>query len=209
MAKTFLLLALLLVLALGGFLLLSRISIVPDRGDSPGGFAPVACTADAKICDDGTAVGRDPLNGCEFHACPDGATGGTDREAPTFCTKELRSCPEGDGVGRDSDRHCAFAPCAGEGTVAGDVTLEKSCGYDRVFDKPCPTEPYDGALSLSPSAGGTIVWVEVYGGAFHATLPAGTYEVSTGRALPRCDGSFTVRAGEATDFSVVCQGSYR
>lgn len=30
----------------------------------------VACTMDAKICPDGTAVGRDPKLGCEFPACP-------------------------------------------------------------------------------------------------------------------------------------------
>jgi putative hemolysin len=32
----------------------------------------VACTQDAKICPDGTAVGRVPP-GCEFAACPDGS----------------------------------------------------------------------------------------------------------------------------------------
>jgi hypothetical protein len=29
-----------------------------------------ACTGDAKVCDDGTAVGRDHDNNCEFFACP-------------------------------------------------------------------------------------------------------------------------------------------
>lgn len=28
------------------------------------------CTADVKICDDGTAVGRDSMNKCEFRSCP-------------------------------------------------------------------------------------------------------------------------------------------
>jgi len=31
---------------------------------------PEACTADAKVCEDGTAVGRDPSNNCEFYPCP-------------------------------------------------------------------------------------------------------------------------------------------
>ncbi len=31
------------------------------------------CTEDAKVCPDGTSVGRDPENNCEFFACPDQA----------------------------------------------------------------------------------------------------------------------------------------
>jgi hypothetical protein len=30
----------------------------------------IACTQDAKICPDGTGVGRDPTNNCEFKPCP-------------------------------------------------------------------------------------------------------------------------------------------
>jgi hypothetical protein len=30
----------------------------------------VVCTLDAQICPDGTAVGRDPANGCTFFPCP-------------------------------------------------------------------------------------------------------------------------------------------
>jgi hypothetical protein len=32
---------------------------------------PKACTMDAKLCPDGSAVGRDPDNNCEFPACPE------------------------------------------------------------------------------------------------------------------------------------------
>lgn len=32
---------------------------------------PIACTEEAKICSDGTAVSRDGNNNCEFSACPD------------------------------------------------------------------------------------------------------------------------------------------
>jgi hypothetical protein len=32
---------------------------------------PIACTADAKICPDGSGVGRDPENDCEFFPCPE------------------------------------------------------------------------------------------------------------------------------------------
>ena len=47
---------------------------------------PIACTLDAKICPDGTAVGRVPPN-CEFAACPETkCTDGETREA---------ACPDG------------------------------------------------------------------------------------------------------------------
>jgi hypothetical protein len=32
---------------------------------------PNDCTADAMVCADGTAVGRDGNNNCEFHPCPE------------------------------------------------------------------------------------------------------------------------------------------
>ncbi len=37
-------------------------------GDEP----PVACTMEAKLCPDGSAVGRNAGNNCEFDPCPDG-----------------------------------------------------------------------------------------------------------------------------------------
>lgn len=34
---------------------------------------PVFCTADAKLCPDGSYVGRDSANNCEFFECPNGS----------------------------------------------------------------------------------------------------------------------------------------
>ena len=73
MFKTpFLLLGLLLVawmLFMAGYTLGQRQSVqnsvVPEPGDDM-----VICTMDAKICPDGTAVGRTGPN-CEFAPCPD------------------------------------------------------------------------------------------------------------------------------------------
>jgi hypothetical protein len=42
-------------------------SIIASTSPAP---SIIACTADAKICPDGSSVGRDPLNGCQFKACP-------------------------------------------------------------------------------------------------------------------------------------------
>ncbi len=71
---------------------------------------PLACTEDAKLCPDGTAVGRDPNNNCEFFECsdekpipvePDGGIGTTNpyvryvSSSPEECRTVLFQCIEG------------------------------------------------------------------------------------------------------------------
>src|SRR3989344_4192692 len=42
--------------------------------NTPGSTSSVnVCTKDARICEDGTVVSRNPANNCEFNACPDGS----------------------------------------------------------------------------------------------------------------------------------------
>lgn len=38
--------------------------------------ADTACTMEARMCADGTSVGRNPANGCAFDDCPSGTSGG-------------------------------------------------------------------------------------------------------------------------------------
>ena len=67
---------------------------------------PQACTMEAKVCPDGSAVGRTGPN-CEFAPCPGG------EEPPAVaCTKEAKVCPDGSAVGRTGPE-CEFAPCPG------------------------------------------------------------------------------------------------
>ena len=42
-------------------------SQTPAKTPSP---SPVGCRDDAKVCPDGSTVGRDPNNNCEFPECP-------------------------------------------------------------------------------------------------------------------------------------------
>ena len=70
---------------------------------------PVACTMDAKVCPDGSAVGRQGPN-CEFAPCPGETPEGED---PVACTKDAKVCPDGSAVGREGP-NCEFAPCPGE-----------------------------------------------------------------------------------------------
>ncbi len=76
---------------------------------------PVACTADAKLCPDGSYVGREGPN-CEFAACPG--------EQPNpGCTEEAKICPDGTTVVREGP-NCAFAPCpTGPPVPADDSTI--------------------------------------------------------------------------------------
>ncbi len=62
---------------------------------------PVACTADAKICPDGSAVGRNPENNCEFDPCPsfqfcDAATRCETGDCYKFPSMERPMCWQGD-----------------------------------------------------------------------------------------------------------------
>jgi hypothetical protein len=57
-------------------------NLIENRTDVDGGGTDVGngqtfCTMDARICSDGSAVGRDPNNGCAFYPCPDEGNGET------------------------------------------------------------------------------------------------------------------------------------
>ncbi len=60
---------LLLALALGG---LAAACTPKKQTTSPEQAGPVACTKDAMVCPDGSAVGRTGAN-CEFAPCPEAA----------------------------------------------------------------------------------------------------------------------------------------
>ena len=84
----------------------------------------VACTSEAKICPDGSAVGRTGPD-CEFAACPQG------------CSKEAKTCPDGSVVGRQGPK-CEFAACPPANyTLYGKVTIGPLCPLapcSRIFD---------------------------------------------------------------------------
>ncbi len=86
----------------------------PDNGITfPGG---TACPEDAKICPDGSAVGRSGPD-CEFDPCSDPIGDIPDKSVPLpgqsrMCTMEAKQCPDGSYVGRTGP-NCEFAPCPG------------------------------------------------------------------------------------------------
>lgn len=78
--------------------------------------AQVGCTEEAKICPDGSAVGRVGPS-CDFAPCPEDPSASTPSHPviapPVVCTKDAKICPDGSTVGRVGP-DCAFAPCPGE-----------------------------------------------------------------------------------------------
>jgi outer membrane protein OmpA-like peptidoglycan-associated protein len=79
------------------------------------GAAVVGCTKDAKICADGSAVGR-VAPSCEFAPCPEDAAGGTPPAEGVVCTQDVKECADGTFVSRQGPQ-CEFAPCPGEGAA--------------------------------------------------------------------------------------------
>lgn len=86
--------------------------------ESADSTSPIACTMDAKMCPDGTYVGRIPPN-CDFEVCPmveaalPGPQNGQAAEDSVVCPADAKICPDGSGVGRVGP-NCEFAPCRGE-----------------------------------------------------------------------------------------------
>jgi hypothetical protein len=75
----------------------------PQNSGQPPNGGP-ACTTEAKMCPDGSGVGRTGPN-CEYAPCPSG------QEAPQqACTREAKVCPDGSAVGRTGP-NCEFSPC--------------------------------------------------------------------------------------------------
>jgi hypothetical protein len=88
---------------------------------------PVACTEDARLCSDGSSVGRIGPN-CEFAPCPS--------TRPVACTEDARRCPDGSSVGRIGP-NCEFAPCP---STRPTPTPPSGCTYRAVqcIQAPCP-----------------------------------------------------------------------
>lgn len=71
------------------------------------------CTEDAKICEDGTVLSRDPNNNCEFPSCPD-VEPEPESEIPVEpipCPYDIKICEDGTELSRDPNNNCEFPEC--------------------------------------------------------------------------------------------------
>ena len=69
--------------------------------EEPGVVVPQGCTKDAYICPDGSTVGRDPNNNCEFRPCPVIKTTDT---SPTGQVNEIIKTEEEEKAEREAER---------------------------------------------------------------------------------------------------------
>lgn len=108
---------------------------------------PQACTEEAKVCPDGSAVGRTEPN-CEFAPCPEVSVQSGSTQ-PIACDMIAKVCPDGSAVGR-SGPNCEFAPCPGE---ENNCTTTCSCpeGYRQEGESCTPNCYYSTPKCLAPS----------------------------------------------------------
>lgn len=94
------------------------VAMPPIPGQDDGSTFPgeTACPEDARLCPDGSAVGRSGL-GCEFDPCPEPIGDIPDKSGlfpgqSRTCTMEAKQCLDGSYVGRTGP-NCEFSPCPG------------------------------------------------------------------------------------------------
>jgi len=69
------------------------------------------CAKDVRVCDDGSAVSRDPQNNCEFPACPE----------DIVCAMDVQVCDDGSSVSRDPQNNCEFPACPSDIACTYDI----------------------------------------------------------------------------------------
>ncbi len=213
-SNLYLILLVVLVLGVGSYVGLTKNAVndTPNPGE-------VACTQEAKLCPDGSYVGRTGPN-CEFAECPtDTANNTPPNPNPIYCTQDAKQCPDGSYVGRTGPK-CEFAACPTsdpkQGSVTGVVTLSPTCpGPEKNPPDPnCVPKGY--AVSIDIMKSGTPGIIKTTSsnanGVFNISLDAGTYTLyaRSGSALPRCDGvTAVVKSGQITTANIYCDSGMR
>jgi hypothetical protein len=144
----------------------------------------VACTMEAKLCPDGSAVGRTGSN-CEFAECPNT----TSTPIGKFCggiAPGAFPCPDGyicklDGAYPDAGGHCVLPD--GTGNLRGQVIIGPNCPVERI-DNPCitPPEAYASREFWVTQNGKTIATFHAdMTGNYIVSLAPGTYVITSAK----------------------------
>ena len=149
-----------------------------------------ACTMEAKICPDGSAVGRTGPN-CEFAPCP----------------TAIVATSTANGGGSSSVPH--------DSGVRGTVLLGPTCPVERMPPDPaCADKPYATTVVVHHT-GSSFVFAtgeSDASGAFEFWLPPGSYTLTagSGKTLPRCAGvDVTVAASGYATTTISCDTGIR
>lgn len=163
-----------IVIALGAYFAFSRTTPEP---------VVQGCTMEAKICPDGTAVGRIGPN-CEFAECPVSTSTPTIPPRPTSGT------------------------LVGTVTTSPTCPVER-----MPPDPNCAPKAYKTVITIRDAKGGVVAQSPTdANGAFEFSLPAGTYTVipKSGEILPRCESEeAVVKAGGRTTLDIDCDSGIR
>lgn len=149
-----------------------------------------ACTLEAKICLDGSAVGRTGPD-CAFAPCPDEVATSTDG---------------GSGGG-------SILPY--KSGVRGNVSLGPTCPVERIPSDPaCVDKPYATAIVVyrAGSKSPFILGNSDTNGVFEFSLPPGSYTLSAvgGTTLPRCaPANVTVGPDSYVSATISCDTGIR
>ncbi|MFM2374647.1 MAG: hypothetical protein RLZZ234_642 [Candidatus Parcubacteria bacterium] len=182
----------------------------------------VGCTKEARVCPDGSYVGRVGPS-CTFASCKERPLTGSAEEdpttpppevpgdepspSPTLCTMDAKQCPDGSYVGRTGP-NCEFTTCP-TGTVSqspitvqGTVMLGPTCPVERIPpEEACAPRPFEGAVVLTNTADGkSVTVVSDAQGAFTATFTRGVYSISrpeNSSPFPSCSGKVEIASAGA------------
>lgn len=158
----------------------------------------VACTADARLCPDGSSVGRSgPL--CEFAPCPrvntvSTSTQNSQDELPPPTPLPLRI-----------------------GGISGEILIGPICAVARVpADPKCSDRPYQTSMQIIDLQQSKVVgqFTSDTFGKFKVELPAGKYRIDDLKGAPiypRCGSadSITVKSGIFTNITLNCDTGIR
>lgn len=87
------------------------------------------CARELYTCSDGSHVGRDPDDNCQFFPCPS-----IEQTSSSVCTNALQKCSDGSFVGQNPDKGCQFFPCAQ--LMSNSVTMESGGTHHEFNLKP-------------------------------------------------------------------------
>jgi hypothetical protein len=124
------------------------------------------CTAEERLCPDGSYIGRTGPN-CAFAACPDTSATSTG------------TTPGGQGI------------LPYKGGIHGTILLGPTCPVERIPPDPqCADKPYATSVEVyrTGSAAPFLIGTSDARGTFQFSLPPGSYTVQAGgsKMLPRC-----------------------
>lgn len=195
------------------------------------------CTKEARVCSDGTIVGRTGPS-CTFAECPnaritDLTPSSTPAETPTqkpnasgtppspgdqnvACTMDAKQCPDGSYVGR-SGPNCEFVcptePAGGTVIARGIVMVGPACPVVRIPpDSSCSDRPYQGVIVLTNTSNGQSYTAQTNEhGEFTITIMRGVYDVSRppgASPFPMCGGKVEITS-QGSPIPIFCDSGIR